>query len=88
MPHYDAKMHKHLAFRKSEGHGRRKDYSGEGPIVDFPGVAKHIFARGGGQKCQNFISPTRNQENLFCSNVDGKMSYFKIQGGQDLVTPL
>jgi len=27
-------------------HGRRKDFSREGPIVNFPGVAKNIFEGG------------------------------------------
>jgi len=46
--------------------------------VDFPGVDKNIFR---GKKWQNFILPTpklRKQPLKF----DGKISNFKIQGGQ------
>ena len=40
-------------------HGKgRKGCSREGPIVDFPKVAKTIFA--GEEKWQNFILNTRN----------------------------
>jgi len=53
-------------------------FSREGSVVDFPGVDKNIFR---GKKWQNFILPTpklRKQPLKF----DGKISNFKIQGGQ------
>jgi len=40
-------------------------FSREGPIVDFPRVARKVLQ--GGLKWQKFISTTRNEEkNLFC----------------------
>jgi len=45
-PSYITDASKFSANKHMYCHGRRKDFSGEGPIVDFPLVAKNIFAGG------------------------------------------
>jgi len=56
-------------------------FSREWAIVDFPGVAKKIFAEGA-KSGEISLCLLRNLgNNLFCENFDRKMSNFKIQGG-------
>ena len=51
----------------------------EGPTVDFPGVAKNIYARGGTKVAKFYFTHSEsNKTTLICKKCEDKMSNFKI----------
>ena len=50
---YEAASHKEISQQSTwsvSDHGFRKDFSREGPIVDFSRGSQTFFSRGGGEK--------------------------------------
>jgi len=52
----------------------------EGPMVDFPKVAKRIFA-GRPKVVEVHFNHSKSRKQPFSQKFDGKMSNFKIQKG-------
>jgi len=67
----------------------RRIFSREGPIVNFPGVGKNIFA-GGTNAAKFDFHHSKLRKHLFIKTFDGKVSNFKMLGRSwpSLPTPM
>jgi len=68
-----------LSFFLHHTHGRRKDFSREEPIVDFPGVAKR-FLQWGPKVAKFYFNHLKIRKQFFLLKIDRKRSNCKIHG--------